>query len=80
MTPNERLDEIRARLAAIAPGEWRVVKFPPVNGIRNWHVHDNEGRTIADTGWEAAPNSDTDADFIAHAPADIRYLLDLLDA
>ena len=65
----DRLTEIRARLDAATPGPWVVTG--------------QEILTVAvdgQTGWESLVadvwHRDRDADLIAHAPADIAWLLD----
>ena len=74
-----RLDEIEARLEAASPGPWEVVtggwqvRGPECNicGVFHHHVqiHDG-GRNVTDNPAER------DAELIANAPADLRYLLE----
>ena len=70
-----RLDEIRARLAAATPGPWK-----------SW-IEGQEGAWGGSPGVMVPATSGgdfieagrpEDAEFIAHAPADIAYLLSLL--
>lgn len=64
MTPQQRYDEIAAREQAATPGEWRVREYPdcfPLIKLPNDEIQDISRRE--------------DADFIAHARADIPYLL-----
>lgn len=66
----DRLAEIRARLNAATPGPWEW---------REWSCGDEAITGPDNTGFvvnvdEATPHAD--ADLIAHAPADIAWLLD----
>lgn len=65
----ERLQEIRARLDAATPGPWKRDRHE----ILTVDVDD-------ETGWETciadAYGDPADADLIAHAPDDLRWLLD----
>lgn len=66
----DRLQEIRARLDAATPGPWHV---HPVGSI--------EVRRLDYSGFVVArANHDDDADLIAHAPADLAWLLAEIDA
>lgn len=65
---DERLKAIKARLDARTPGEWHVVHDAIVS---------DEGenrRLVAVINVSVKP--DNDAAFIAHAPADMRWLLE----
>lgn len=72
---NERLQDIEARLTGIAPGQWQGQTFP--NG---------GGRVVIDASRYIClmPGADHDeyasanTQFIAQAPDDMRYLLDLV--
>lgn len=69
------LDAIRARLHAITPGRW----------VRHGaDVHAADEPTPLLRGRDGDPDvraqSDADAEFVAHAPADLAALLDALDA
>lgn len=75
-----RLAEIRKRLEAATPGPWRVER----DNIESENIHpdllaDDPGMD-PDGGWTVAENVQRykDAELIANAPADIRFLLDLL--
>lgn len=86
------LNAIRARLAAITPGEWRVVCDERWHGHLDTHgphlsvVHDisttlNLG-AVGLLAFGSSPNyehAEENATFIAHAPADMRALLDAAD-
>lgn len=68
-----RLDEIRARLEAATPGPWETFGFE-VNGVKSRlnkvkPARDNHSFT------HISLSHDEDAEFIAHAPEDIAYLL-----
>lgn len=65
MTPDPYAD-IEARLAAATPGEWALYRY--ANGTGRIHV--GESTLVADT-YQAE-----DRELIAHAPADLRRLLD----
>lgn len=70
MIPEQRLAEIRARLEAATPGSWS-----PYADDRGWCVlldHENVG-VIAEV--LDARTAEGDARLIAHAPADLAYLL-----
>jgi hypothetical protein len=68
----DRLQEIRARLDAATPGPWQDVDRDDPAWIRVMQPREfpNEWTTIATCGFCS------DARFIAHAPADIAWLLD----
>jgi len=70
-TPSLDRAAMEARLAAITPGEWFASPY-----CGKWCVRpaDNLGMEICDTG--AGKGSEEDAEFIAHAPADVRALLE----
>lgn len=68
----DRIAEIRQRLDAITPGEWKLDK-----GIHIIYVGDtddwSEGLLLIDV---CNSRNDGDIELIASAPADMRYLLD----
>lgn len=66
----DRVEEIRAKLAAITPGPWRV--FPSLNVVFS-AVIENPGE-----GWvvEGAWRTDADQAFTASAPEFVTYLLE----
>ncbi len=68
----DRLAEIRARLDAVTPGPWRALDWsdPPLATVVQQRGSGVHWPRIASCGF--AP----DADLIAHAPADIAWLLD----
>lgn len=86
VTPEERA-EIRARLDAATPGPWRVSPSP--SGTR-WIDAGTYDEVISPAsvdcmrycygGTSDINLSVADADLIAHAPDDLRRLLDALDA
>lgn len=78
----EELNAIKARLETITPGEWRAF---------NYSAFEDDSIVPPDNAWWLDGPlfvgydiyqlfSQTDADFIAHAPADVRALLDQHDA
>lgn len=79
----EQRAEIEARLQAATPGEWHT---SPSDAMCAAGVHDKTGDMIvtvghySDQGQANRPQEDADADLIAHAPADLRALLDTLAA
>ncbi len=77
MSADDRIAEIRARLAAATPGPW-VMYTRRESGHRTWSmsfvVHPSVGHVADDIERPA------DAALIAAAPADLDYLLALVDA
>jgi hypothetical protein len=83
-----RVDEIRARLAAITPGEWEAGRpdmGTVVDGVTSKWIYarkDSRSQYVAvasgriDGPWEEVI---ANSQFIGHAPADIAWLLDALD-
>jgi hypothetical protein len=69
MTNDERLDEIKARLAAISPGPWRAQEN---------HVFQRDGLFL----WTLSFTVDEshNAAFIAAAPDDERWLVERVEA
>jgi hypothetical protein len=87
---SDRLAEIRARLESATPGPWYVdgphpmcgeiwvcTKTPPLAQPDGTPWHELASPEVVATGLDDAPG---DADLIAHAPADLGYLLDALAA
>lgn len=76
------IDEIRARTAEITPGQWRALISQEFDG--DWIVTTDDMAADLDSvcvvGAPGSPRVDNDAEFIAHAPDDIRHLLAALDA
>lgn len=81
-----RIDEIRARLDKATPGPWTVNSETGSNEFCDYTVYGIEG--VCDANWASDDSpafaycdgmTAEDADFIAHAPEDIRRLLDTLD-
>jgi len=64
---SNRIDEIQERLAAAVPGPWSVGEQGYELGTKYWRrwIEPNIGEI----------GSDADAQLIAHAPDDLRYLL-----
>jgi hypothetical protein len=76
----DRLDQIRARRAAVTPPpwEWDIGEHPGDPFRLEQQLEDSlQGETIlkAAESWASTAPSDEDAEFIAHAPTDITYLL-----
>lgn len=78
---SDRIAEIRARLNVATPGPWeatlRTVAGQPHG---DWSVQ-QEGdplKWVADTGYDSVHSSRADAEFIAHARADVEWLLTAL--
>jgi hypothetical protein len=61
-----RLDDIQARHAAITPGPWRATGDDWIEGADGQDI----AQGVFDEQWDA------DAEFIAHCPDDVRWLLD----
>lgn len=78
---DERRQEIEARLAAASQGPWRAYQhnyggvYEVCDCGHDYHVVPTEGGPRLGESGAAA-----DADLIAHAPADLRWLLDSLAA
>lgn len=71
-----RRDEIELRLAMATPGPWFTDRDDNPNSVRSEHanicgLHD---------GGQTRDRIDANARFIAHAPDDVRWLLDELSA
>jgi hypothetical protein len=72
---SDRIDEIKARLEAATPGEWVHKNHPQHYDIQ--YTATIMGRSVTQA-WKPFfeyANTDNDAEFIAHAPQDIEYLL-----
>lgn len=75
---NERERAIEARVNAATPGEWRIRPYhnqqtwvmicADIGGVNDIVIADVQDRTLY-------PDGANNAEFIAAAPADIRYLL-----
>jgi len=66
MPETDRLQEIRARLDAATPGPWIIYEDEETGQLDPWD----------DEGMHPILDSQSNADLIAHAPADIAWLLD----
>ncbi len=78
MLTDERIAQIEARLAAATPGPWRAVredKSDVAMGAKPFIILDGANHRCAEIRAFCGGNYDN-ADFIAHAPEDIRYLMD----
>lgn len=77
----KRLAEIRARLAAATPGSWRA-ELEPGNDRVIWDRNGDWVANVHSAGDEtnviAFDQSAADTVFIANAPADIAWLLELV--
>lgn len=72
LPPDERLAEIKARLQAATPGEWRE----GAEGNLRVYGPDNQ---YEHSGLVAVFTRRSDVQLIAHAPADLTYLLSKLE-
>jgi len=74
-----KIDDIRARLEAVTPGEWRAFdheeaefyEIAPNERVGAWWL---EGPAMVEYG-DYSCFARNDAEFIAHAPGDMRLLL-----
>lgn len=69
--------EVRERLEKITPGPWEVRSQPPVDD--EWVICNVNGVDDLIVILDKGPNVEADAQLIAHAPDDIRRLLDALE-
>ena len=84
------LQAIEARLAAATPGPWKAQDFvaAPTEDAGSAVVKQGNGGLVAyalrsgavEHEWYDKPQCDADAEFLAHAPDDIRALLDEVKA
>jgi hypothetical protein len=81
------LDEIRGRLAAASPGPWRWDEEFGAAGDQDLALTNEAGTEIVGAyndhccSFRIPPSvQDNDAEFIAHAPADVARLLAAVDA
>ena len=83
MSHEQRLAEIAARLHAATPGPWRWREnYLEVEGSygdpkRDWTVIADDGSAGGEYSQTLVPES-PNGQFIAHAPEDIAFLLDLV--
>ena len=73
------LQAIEARLAAATPGQWDVDTIPET-GESRVVVRSNTGDPMLDVSVATHGVRAEDAEFIAHAPEDIRALIDVVKA
>ena len=73
----DRLQEIRARLDAASPGPWGYTLDPGTRHYEPYLLVENKHGAIAEVN-PRHPRRTRNADLIAHAPADIAWLLDEL--
>lgn len=71
---SDRLQEIRARLDAATPGPWRILHHDLCCG-ESW-VRDESGYHVGTSLYSNDEKRDENLSLIAHAPADIAWLLD----
>ncbi len=86
MSTELRIADIKARLRRITPGDWSLDK---TNTGRTWGFEYGLLVDNRNAPWthclginieQDKPNAIGNAQFIAHAPEDIRFLLDLIAA
>ena len=78
---SDRIAEIRERLERATPGPWQAISSGRAHGD-HWYVTD-AGEAIASihaSDGEDEDQREPDAEFIAHAPEDIAFLLARLSA
>ena len=75
MTDPTRLQEIRERLSKATPWPWVQTHMP---GSHQIYAEPTDANFEYSGEWIAECAVTTDQDFIANAPSDIQYLLDLL--
>ena len=87
MNDEQRIAEIAARLAKATPGEWKVLEIPEqpdqffVAAVPTPdHPYYQRTRYMDVIGDENYPRKRDDAELIAHAPSDIAYLLERVNA
>jgi hypothetical protein len=69
-----RIDEIKARLETVTA--WKKHSLELFEGGYGYEILDQNGETVLDNQtYYTTPPSEPEADFIAHAPDDIAYLL-----
>lgn len=71
----QRIEEVRNRLAEITPGPWMT----EIGGTRVWHL--SSGDTICEVNFDHQTGDHQpgeDQAFIANAPSDVAYLLEQL--
>lgn len=83
MIPDSRYAEIEQRLKAITPGEWTASHGydggATVAMMRDWRRGSVGAQVLGPEAWiHSAPlhQPDLNAEFIAAAPSDVRFLLD----
>ena len=74
---DDRIAQIEARLAAATPGPWRIVYWSPDEPEVNAILAEKQTFVVCAN---EDPIEPADATLIAHAPDDLRYLLDALAA
>lgn len=73
----QRIEEIKARLAAATPGEWGYIREND-RGWKGVSVYAEPGICIANMVGQLDDKETANAKFIAHAKADIEFLLTLV--
>lgn len=74
-TTDIRLAEIRARLKEATPGPWVIGSYRGMNG---YDIETADGRDLSGIH-RGMVDGRRNAELIAHAPADLAYLLDRVD-
>lgn len=80
---DERIKKIKERLRATTPGAWETyIPSEDEFGV-DICIYTTDGQYIAQTSYDGMsdtirPTMAADAEFIAHAKADIMYLLNML--
>lgn len=75
--PDPRVGEIQARLAAATPGPWHLDR-DVLDEVPSVVTHKHDGALTFVTYIADTVEAEGDANFIAHSPADVAYLLGLL--
>lgn len=74
-----RLEKIRERLKATTAGPWRACTWDPMERPHVQPVRGEQEKSGC-VGHHDLPQTEADANFIAHAPQDIAYLLEIAEA
>ena len=75
--PDPRVGEIENRLNAATPGPWRVRECSPCadRGRLEVNIWDEPGNLLITNWCDDDEFHQPDAEFIAHSPSDVAYLL-----
>lgn len=74
LSPVDRLKEIKDRSEAATIGEWCA---DPVEDSADWFVHSAQGPAFGIVAGQVT--HEADAEFIAHSPADVGWLLEHIE-